>query len=396
MSSSKEVVIIGAGVAGCSVAYHLAKRGIKALIVDRESIGTRASGKAVGYCPHHAANFLLEFVEGKFYSMPVEETGGVAPFQDLYRSGWFRMHDIALDIKEKSGIDVEYSESPWITLAASDEEEELTKFAAAFLNERGYPGYEWLDEKALKTIYPDINPKIRGGISMPFYQVEAYKYTLGLAMTAENRGAEFKHGNVVGFGTEGDRITSVKLSTGREIEADAVVLAMGPWLREAASWEGKESGIVVAREQCMSLKVSQKFPLCALSTDDVLIAPKLNGEVLIGISGGKDLASGMEYVPDEKEFKERIEAAVDLLPMLADAEIVEKRGDLEGWGPAPAHLKPVLGPLPEWDNAYMVGQFGTVGIGISAGAGKVMADLIAGDVHSPSPAHSMIEHLSPR
>ena len=46
--------------------------------------------------------------------------------------------------------------------------------------------------------------------------------------------------------------------------------------------------------------------------------------------------------------------------------------------------------------AYMLGQFGTVGIGISAGAGKAMADLIAGDVCSPSPTRSMIDCLSPQ
>ena len=46
MSSGKEVVIVGAGVSGCSIAYHLARRGVASTIVERESIGTRASGKA--------------------------------------------------------------------------------------------------------------------------------------------------------------------------------------------------------------------------------------------------------------------------------------------------------------------------------------------------------------
>jgi len=46
MTSGKEVVIVGAGVSGCSIAYHLARRGVSSTIVERESIGTRASGKA--------------------------------------------------------------------------------------------------------------------------------------------------------------------------------------------------------------------------------------------------------------------------------------------------------------------------------------------------------------
>ena len=47
-----DVVIIGAGAIGCSIAYHLGKRGMRAVVVERESIGTRASGKAWGVIPY--------------------------------------------------------------------------------------------------------------------------------------------------------------------------------------------------------------------------------------------------------------------------------------------------------------------------------------------------------
>ena len=73
MSKGKEVVIVGGGIAGSSVAYHLTKRGIKPLIIERDSVGARASGKAWGYCPHPANILFLEQAEGKFYSMPVED-----------------------------------------------------------------------------------------------------------------------------------------------------------------------------------------------------------------------------------------------------------------------------------------------------------------------------------
>ncbi len=46
MSTRKDVIVVGAGVIGCSIAYHLGRRGISTYIVDRESIATRASGKA--------------------------------------------------------------------------------------------------------------------------------------------------------------------------------------------------------------------------------------------------------------------------------------------------------------------------------------------------------------
>jgi len=46
MSTRKDVIVIGAGVIGCSIGYHLGRRGISTCIVERESIATRASGKA--------------------------------------------------------------------------------------------------------------------------------------------------------------------------------------------------------------------------------------------------------------------------------------------------------------------------------------------------------------
>jgi heterodisulfide reductase subunit A-like polyferredoxin len=46
MSKKHEIVILGAGAVGCSIAYHLAKKGIRSTIIEKEAIGSRASGKA--------------------------------------------------------------------------------------------------------------------------------------------------------------------------------------------------------------------------------------------------------------------------------------------------------------------------------------------------------------
>jgi glycine/D-amino acid oxidase-like deaminating enzyme len=46
MSTQRDVIVIGAGAIGCSIAYHLGRRGISTRVIDRESIATRASGKA--------------------------------------------------------------------------------------------------------------------------------------------------------------------------------------------------------------------------------------------------------------------------------------------------------------------------------------------------------------
>ena len=58
MSKSKDVIVIGAGAIGCSIAYHLGRRGISTRVVERESIAVRASGKAWAvftYAPYWVA-----------------------------------------------------------------------------------------------------------------------------------------------------------------------------------------------------------------------------------------------------------------------------------------------------------------------------------------------------
>jgi glycine/D-amino acid oxidase-like deaminating enzyme len=87
--------------------------------------------------------------------------------------------------------------------------------------------------------------------------------------------------------------------------------------------------------------------------------------------------------------------ALDLLPTLNEAKLVEQRGDFEGWSPPPRRIQPVLGRLPEWDNVYIATRFGTLGMMMSLGAGRVMADLIIAGGRVPVRFKNMMGVLSP-
>jgi glycine/D-amino acid oxidase-like deaminating enzyme len=90
-----------------------------------------------------------------------------------------------------------------------------------------------------------------------------------------------------------------------------------------------------------------------------------------------------------------IERAMSLLPeLLKDAELVEHRGDLLAYGPAPYFHKPVLGRFPNWENGYIASRFGGMGINMSIGAGETMAHLIV-DSEAPFETKQMVEILSP-
>ena len=111
----KDVVVIGAGVIGCSIAYHLGRRGISASIVERESIATRASGKAWAVFTYPPAMLAYEKIYAtsgeRIGSGPIdlmETTPGESVEQWLYlhTASYDRMPELSLELAERGGIDV--------------------------------------------------------------------------------------------------------------------------------------------------------------------------------------------------------------------------------------------------------------------------------------------------
>lgn len=395
MSSQKEVVIIGAGVIGCSIAYHLARQGVPSQIIETDAIAARASGKSWAVFSYPPRFIHMEGADPEqLFSMP---EGSIRPWLELFWLGYHRLPDMALELKEKGGVDIGYGELPMIRVALSQNEEMLCRANLSFIRSAGYYEGSWLKADDLRAIFPDINPQVRGGLSLPYLQVEPYQYTLGLAQAAEKMGASIRQGEVVGFRNKGSKVTSVILASGREIEADVFVLAMGPWSGQGTSWLGKEIPIWVNREQCLKLEVPERLPNYWLSSAStgITILPKVNGTVILGHAGVPDHQPGFDSNLTEKVKMELLELAIDLLPRLKEAKVTEHRGDLEGWSPPPNHIQPVLGRLPEWDNAYIAARMGTLGMMLSLGVGQVMADLIIAGGHAPDRVKTMMEFLSP-
>jgi len=397
--SQREVVIIGAGVAGCSIAYHLAKLGVPSQIIERDSIAARASGKAWAVWPYPPRLLATERQPPNvLFSAPED---GVRPWLELAWLSYYRLPDITLDLKERGGINIGYSELPWIRVALTESEEKDYRDLLSLIRGAGYYEGSWLEADDIKTIFPDVNPRARGGLVFPYRQLEPYEYTLGLAQAAEKMGASIRQGEAVGFRKQGSRVTSVILATGTEVEADVVVLAMGVWNGQGTSWLGKEMPILLNRVQCLRVQVPQQLPPYALQreVDGIglgIIIPKVNGSVIVGRAGVEDMPSSFDVtLTTEEEKTATIDGAIDLLPTLQEASVVEHRGDFEGWSPAPNHMQPVLGRLPEWDNVYIATRMGALGVAYSLGVGPVMADLIVAGGHATESVKTMMEILSP-
>jgi glycine oxidase len=394
--AATDTLIIGAGVTGCSIAYHLARLGLPSRILEREAIGARASGKSWGILPY-PPRLLPSGGTTPGADTMFSTTGDVRRYLDLYWIGYMRMRDMAVDIKTRTGIDIQYGYSPNISVAMDAYEEEVLRLSLQGMHAQGFFEAEWLSANDIRRIYPDITSKIRGGLLVHNRQVETYKYNLGLAQAAESMGVTVGNGAVVGFNTAGNRVKSVQLASGREVEADRFVLTMGPWTALATRTLGRERPVCLNRDQCLVLKLPTPGPMHAIRLfSGNQIVPKTDGTIILGHAGIPDLQSDYDAPDITDEVKEElIQTSLSIMPHLANAEIIEHRGDLEGFGPAPVYLEPMIGKLEEWDNVYVAFRFGTMGVMASLGVGECMAELLAADGRIEGRYRGLLEYLSP-
>ena len=407
MSARKDVIVVGAGVIGCSIAYHLGRRGISTYIVDRESIAVRASGKAWAVFTYAPAMFAYE----RRVTTPSEElesyrfdTSLTVPGESvehwlyLHSASYDRMPEFAIELKERGGIDIEYCETPSTNLVTQKEFEKTggPQELLRPLRKAGGVECDWIDSDALREQFPSLNPDYVGGITHPAGQVEPYKFTLAMAQAAEKLGAEIVRGDVVAFATEGDKITGVRLASGSKLHADAVVLAMGPWTGGASALLGCEIACRAVFTECLRAKMPVDLPLHTLGAGDFWILPKKNGEVILAKYGAEDFIDRPDFDASLSEEMKMtaLNGVARILPALEDATIVEHRGDLLAMAPTPPYQKPVMGRFPKWKNGYVATRFGGDGVCMSPAAGELMAELIDTG-KTPLRARRMFERLAP-
>jgi glycine oxidase len=309
------------------------------------------------------------------------------------------MPEFAIELLERGGIDIEYCETPSTNLVTQQEFEEAGGPAELLRPMRSAGGLEtdWIDATALRELFPSLNPEYAGGITFPAGQVEPYKFTLAMAQAAEKLGAEVVRGEVVGFATEGDQITGVNLASGNKLQADAVVLAMGPWMEEGSALLGCDIPCRAVFTECLRAKMPVDLPLHTLGAGDYWILPKKNGEVILAKYGPDDFVDRPNLDPglSDEVMLSIVTGVAKILPALKDAKIVEHRGDVLAMAPTPPYQKPVMGRLPNWRNGYIASRFGGDGVCMSPATGELMAELIDTG-KSPLRARSMFERLAPR
>ena len=358
-----QVVIIGGGVIGCSIAYHLTKVGIsETLLVERRRLTCGTTW--------HAAGLIGQLRGSSRMTQLARYTA------DLYR-----------DLEKETGQATGFKQRGSISLATNESRFEELKRNASMAKVFNLQ-VDVLRPEEVKERYPPINiDDLVGAIAIPSDgQANAIDVTQALAKGARSRGALiFENTQVTEILHDGERVTGVRVGDAI-IRANAVVLSAGMWTRDLAA----SIGVHVPLHACEhfyivtepfpaltpDLPVLRDYDSCAYYKEDA-------GKLLLGAFEPKAKPWGMDGIPEDfcfDELPEDIEhfepilfSAIERLPALADVGIQTFFCGPESFTP---DVRYHLGETPELRNCYVAAGFNSIGLQSAGGAGKVMAEWI--------------------
>lgn len=357
------VVIIGGGVIGCSVAYHLAKLGWKdVVLLERKQLTSGTTWHAAGLIAQLRASANMTKLAK--YS------------QELYGN-----------LEEETGVATGFKRVGSITAALTMERKEEIFRQAAMARAFGVE-VEEISPKEVKDRYEHLNiDGVTAGVYLPLDgQGDPSNIALALAKGARQNGAQvIERTAVTKINRDARRVVSVDWANGTEtgqIACDMIVNCGGMWGHEV----GRMAGVNVPLHACEhfyivteAIKGLTQMPVLRVP-DECAYYKEDAGKMLLGAFEPNAKPWAMDGIPKDFEFDQLpedfdhfepiLEQAVNRMPMLAEAGIHTFFNGPESFTPDDAYH---LGLAPEMDNVWVAAGFNSIGIQSAGGAGQALA-----------------------
>lgn len=347
-----DVVIVGGGIAGLTTAYDLAKAGVPSVVVERDAIGSHASGFAYGGLS------------------PLSGLGIPGPQAEIAQDGMRLHRELCKSLVEETGIDVDFRVRPSLALAFT--EADVKRLQAALPWQERQPGYaaRWLDAAEARRVEPRISDETLGATLIEGTAgVEPYRLVLALSQAAERLGVTVRHGRAVGLRREGPRVTGVTLER-ETIACSTVVLAVGPWSAEVSAWIDLPIDVRPLKGQILRLQAPGPPVDCSVGWGHNYATTKTDGLLWAGTT---EEEAGFD---EESTITARDEigaALVRMLPAMADAQVAQQTACLR---PLASDGLLVLGRVPGLEHVYVATGGGRKGILYGPAMGRAIADLV--------------------
>ncbi|MEE1825986.1 glycine oxidase ThiO [Streptomyces sp. BE20] len=324
-----DVLVIGGGVIGLAVAWRAAQRGLRVVVADPAHGGGAAQV---------AAGMLAPVTELQY---------GEEPLLRLGMASNERYAAFAAELTEASGgQDTGYRQCGTIAVALDSDDRAELRELHDFHRRLGLDS-QWLTGREARRLEPMLAPGVRGGLHVTDdHQVDGRRLAGALVRACERAGVLLHRAEAVGLLVEHDRAVGARLSTGKSVTADQVVLAAGS---RSHLLPGLPEGVLPAirpvKGQILRLLVPAAYrPFLSRNVRAVVrgqhlyLVPRENGELVIGATSEEQ---GYDTTVTAGGVYELLRDAHELVPGITELPLTETAAGLRPGSPDNA---PLLGP----------------------------------------------------
>lgn len=351
-----DVLVVGGGVIGCSIAYHLSKSGARVTLVERGRIGREASWATAGIIspPHSPA------------TRPERAT--------LERRSFNAYPGLVMELAEATGHSVEWRPSGELTVAMDEEHVAPLRETARWQRDQGFEA-EWLEGDAARMVEPGLAPSTLGAVLTPAAaSLRGHRFTATLAAAARRHGATIVEAAPVwALLREGDRLGGVRTQVG-DFHAGQVVIATGAWTGLLGGLLESVVPVHPVPGQMLAVTGAARPLRRIIAGAGGYLVPRADGALAVGAT------------VDEPSFDARVTPhgltwLVGLLerlaPEYAGARVIATWAGLR---PASADGQPLLGRATGWRNVWVAAGHFRSGILWAPITGELLASsILAGE-----------------
>ncbi len=359
-STDWDILIVGAGIIGCSIAWHLRSSSLKILLLERSEPGGLATNAAAGILG------------------PLNETSGPGPLLELMQESLTMYPSFVRDVQEASGLSADLVPSGILSVATSPDEDSKLQEKWKWQSSSGR-GLSLMGAEEIRKLYPDLSVDVTSAIHYPHEShVFAPRLLKGLLGGLGHFPVTFRGGTSVRRISPEPGGALIAETAGRErIRSRKIVLTPGAYLNEM-DIPGPVPPVIPANGQILSVRIPD-FSLrkVVFYPPKGYFVPKLDGTVVIGAT---EETVGFQTRVTPKGIMEFLSPLEKVCPRLLEAPL---QSTWSGLRPKTPDGLPILGPHAELPNLIFATGHYRNGILLAPVTGKKIAELLLGNL-SPS------------